>query len=94
MDRPAFNSLKKIQAEVGNSWVDGTQEVLKRHNPELLRKIDSLETQLNSLIAIDGKSKTKELKAKTKESLKEYKRLCLCAVMFATRYLDKVPVTR
>jgi hypothetical protein len=63
--------------------------VLKVKNPELLEKMDKIESRLNSLLAIAGKPK--ELEKKQAETLDEYERAVNIAIAYAARHLPQQP---
>jgi hypothetical protein len=93
VNHAGIKDWKNLVDRVSTKWRAGTLEVLQAHNKELIVKLDSLESQIDSLLRIerDHNGLPKELKKDWRDVLDKYEQVVNCAIAFAARYLDAEP---
>lgn len=87
VDLVGLEEFKKLAARVGDRWRVGTLEVLRQRNPELIQKMEALETQIDSLLLITPKPK--ELKKRYADLLEQYEQTINMAIAYADRHLSQ-----
>jgi hypothetical protein len=83
IDKAAYKEYCRVVEAIGSRWPLGTNEILREHNPVLLRELVSLEKQLDSLIVIE--SKPKELKKQFKDTLSKFSKTVENCIEYANR---------
>lgn len=84
VDPEGLKELKVVRDRIAEKWRAGTFDILQQKNPELLRKFDNLESQIDSLLILTNK--TREIKKKWAAVLSEYEKVALMCITFASRH--------
>ena len=92
MDEQAYAELGKLNGRISTKFPSGAMEILQTKNPEILKKINRLESNINSLVALNNKPK--ELKKDLANAMVEYERVWDIAIAYVFRHknLDKMVV--
>lgn len=85
-DVAGLREVEKVQELAATKWRTGTNDLLAEKNVELLDKIRSLESRVESMLLIPNKPK--DLKKRWLELLNEYERALNQAIAYASRHLD------
>jgi hypothetical protein len=79
--------FQKIQKDMGERWLAGTDEILKSRNPELRAELIKTEGIIDSLLALGPKPKI--LQKQLDDTLAHYERLVADCITYASRHLPK-----
>lgn len=85
-DVEGLKELLVLRDRVATKWRSGTNDLLAARNVELLERIKSFESRVDSMLRIPVKPK--DLKKRWAELLNDYERTLNQAVAYASRHLD------
>ena len=78
--------VRDVINKFGLTWPSGTMAILEARNPELLKKLNSIESRLDSLILI--LNKPPQLKREFDKTLEEYEHTIGLCSEYARRHSD------
>ena len=79
-----YKEFLAVRDRIAEKWRAGTFDILQQKNPELLRRYDSLENQIDSLLVRADKSR--EFRKEWAAVVSEYEKTAMMAVAFAARH--------
>lgn len=87
LDFDGLDKLREITDAAGATWPEKALDILKEKNPQLVERLNSLESHINSLLLIPYKPPAlrKEFKAK----LEDYKKTIEICADYANRHITK-----
>ena len=87
LDQDGCDQLREIYSRAGDKWPVDTLKILKENNVPLLGKLDSLESQIDSLLLLP--SKPSALKKELKAKIEEYEHTSGICAGFAERHVGQ-----